>query len=59
MDVMPMAASSLDLGSALRKLTYTLYGDWRVFIPFKPISVGSCVEIIVMLADVMKAEMGM
>lgn len=59
MDVMPIAASSCARGRPLRKLTYTLYGDSRVFMPFTPINVGSWVEMIVMLADVMKAEIGM
>jgi hypothetical protein len=58
MDVIPIAASSLALGKPFRKLTYTLYGDSRVLIPLTPIKVGSCVEMIVILADVTKAEMG-
>lgn len=59
MDVIPIAASSLALGKPLRKLTYTLYGDSRVLISVTPSRVGSCVDMIVMLADVTNAEMGM
>jgi len=55
---MPMAASSLVLGNPFSVLTYTLYGASRVFTPVMPKTVGSCVEMMVILAEVTKAEMG-
>lgn len=57
--MIPIAASSLAVGKPFKKLTYTLYGDSRVLIPVMPIKVGSCVEMIVILAEVTNAEMGM
>jgi hypothetical protein len=56
--VIPMTASSFILGRPLSVLTYTLYGASRVFTPVIPKTVGSCVDIIVILADVTKADIG-
>lgn len=57
-EVMPIDASSFTLGKAFKVLPYTLYGDSRVLIPVIPRTVGSCVDMMVILADVTKAEIG-
>ena len=59
MAVRPIAASIFVLGNPLRASIITRYGACLVLTPEIPISTGNWVDMMMMLADVMNAEMGM
>jgi hypothetical protein len=58
MEVNPIAASTFIRGSPLSVLMMTLYGASRVLMPVIPSATGNCVDMMVILAAVTKAEMG-
>lgn len=58
-DEMPIAASSFILGIPLSVVMITSYGAFRVLTPGIPNAVGICVDIMVILAAVTNAEIGM
>ena len=57
-DEMPIAASSRAVGKPLRVSIKTRYGASRVLTPWMPRAVGICVDMMVILAAVTNAEIG-